>query len=550
MRLHSQQLPSLAPSAPTAAPAAPPTPSPFAPLDASTIGRYGFLPNPLKPLSEFLEPAAPSTRALVESRAAATASHTAAPAAPASRPASPHTRPHRHRVVIIGGGFAGMYAARQLRGAELDITLVDRRNFHLFQPLLYQVATGGLSPGEIASPLRAVVSAQKNVRTLLAEMADLDADAREVLLTGGDRLPYDTLIVATGASHHYFGNPQWADNAPGLKTIEDALEIRSKIFAAFEAAELESDPARRAAQLTFVVVGGGPTGVELAGALGELANKTLRDDFRRIDPREARILLVEGSPRVLGTYSPTSSERAVRQLEALGVRVRTGSQVVDITEDGVRLKDAARNVEEYIPAKTVLWAAGVKASPVGAMLARRCGATLDKAGRVNVGAGLHLETHPEIFVLGDLARHEPAPGAAPVPGVAPAAMQMGSHAAAAIRARLAGKTPAPFRYVDKGSLAVIGRNAAVAEMQGFKFAGFPAWFLWIFIHIFYLIEFENKFLVMFQWAYEYVTRNRGARLITGEAWLGSAEARNASLPGTPPPRPATKSGAKPAANVA
>lgn len=417
-----------------------------------------------------------------------------------------------HRVVIIGGGFGGLYVAKALGRATVQVSLIDKRNFHLFQPLLYQVATGGLSPGDIASPLRAVLSRQKNTAVLIAEVTDIDVAGQKVILRDGE-VGYDTLIVATGASHHYFGNDQWEQTAPGLKTIENALDIRRRIFLAFEAAEREPDPTRRQAWLTFVVVGGGPTGVELAGALGELAHKTLKDDFRRIDPTEARILLLEGLDRILLAYPPELAAKAVASLEKLGVTVQLNTMVTDIQGETISLKRGDETSQ--LQARTVLWAAGVKASPLGQILAERTGVELDRVGRVVVEPDLTVTGHPNIFVIGDLASftHQ---GDKPLPGVAQVAMQQGQYAARLIQARLKGQTRPPFRYTDKGSLAVIGRNAAVADLGFIRFAGFPAWFVWIFIHIMYLVEFDNRLLVFVQWAWSYFTRNRGARLITGD----------------------------------
>jgi NADH dehydrogenase len=416
-----------------------------------------------------------------------------------------------HRVVIIGGGFGGLYAAKSLRRAPVSVTLIDRRNFHLFQPLLYQVATGALSPGEIASPLRHVLRKHRNTKVLLAEVVDIGVEGRRVILRDGET-PYDDLVVATGATHHYFGHDQWARAAPGLKTVEDATAIRARVLSAFERAERETDPDQQRAWLNFVIVGGGPTGVELAGALGEIANDTLRRDFRHIDPARSQILLIEGADRVLPTFPADLSGKAERQLMALGVRTRTNAHVTDIHEGGVTVRVGGR--EECITARTVLWAAGVRASPLGKVLAERAGATLDKAGRVLVEPDLSLPGHPEIRVIGDLANfvHQ---GGKPLPGVAPVAMQQGHYVAVAIRKKARGEpSTRPFRYFDKGNLATIGRNKAVADFGKFHFAGFPAWFLWVFVHLMYLVEFENRVLVLVKWVFNYITRNRGARLIT------------------------------------
>ncbi|MBZ5590766.1 MAG: NAD(P)/FAD-dependent oxidoreductase [Acidobacteriia bacterium] len=416
-----------------------------------------------------------------------------------------------HRLVIIGGGFGGLYAAKALRRAPVHVTLLDRRNFHLFQPLLYQVATGGLSPGEIASPLRFVLRRSKNTEVLLAEVLDLDTANRRVLLRDGDA-GYDTLIVAAGASHSYFGHDEWEPLAPGLKTIEDGTEIRRRILLAFEKAEREPDQDARRAWLTFVVVGAGPTGVELAGALGEIANDTLRHDFRHINPSEARILLMEGSDRVLPPYPPDLSGKAETALIGLGVRPMMGAIVTGIDETGVTVRRGTQ--AEHVPARTVLWAAGVEASPLGRVLAERAGAKLDRVGRVMVEPDLTIAGHPEILVIGDLANFSHQTGK-PLPGVAPVAMQEGRYAADLVRRRLRGQAVGPFHYWDKGSLATIGRAAAVADFGRIHIAGYFAWLAWLFVHLMYLVEFDNRLLVFIQWAYNYFTRNRGARLITG-----------------------------------
>jgi len=417
----------------------------------------------------------------------------------------------RHRVVIVGGGFGGLYAAKRLGRAPVDVTLIDRRNFHLFQPLLYQVATGGLSPADIASPLRAVLKRHRNTRVLLAEVVSVDAVGRRLMLRDGE-VEYDTLIVAGGAGHHYFGNEQWAPVAPGLKTVEDAVEIRRRVLLAFESAEREEDAAAREALLTFVVVGGGPTGVELAGALGELARQTLRRDFRAFDPRTTRILLVEGTDRVLPTYPPDLSERARRSLQRLGVEVRTGTFVTAVDDRGVILRRAQR--DERIPSRTVLWGAGVRASALGEALHQATGCPLDRVGRVIVEPDLSVPNHPEILVIGDLARFEHQTGE-PLPGVAPVAMSQGRYVAALVRRRMAGRRFRPYRYFNKGMLATIGRSAAVADFGWLRFGGYLAWLLWLFVHLMYLVEFESRVLVFIQWAYNYFTRKRGARLIAG-----------------------------------
>lgn len=420
----------------------------------------------------------------------------------------------RPQVVIVGGGFGGLYAARRLRQAPVDLTLIDRRNFHLFQPLLYQVATGALSPGEIASPLRYVLRGNPHARVWLAEVTDIDAERRQVIFSGG-RVDYDFLVLATGANPHYFGHEQWAPFAPGLNTIEDATEVRQRIFSAFEHAEREPDEFRRRALLTFVIVGGGPTGVELAGALAEVANETLRNDFRNINPAEAEILLIEGTERVLPALAPDLSAKAELALIRLGVRPRTKAMVTAIEPGSVTLKVDDR--EERIGTCTVLWAAGVRASALGRVLSERTGAELDRAGRVLVGPDLSVPGHPEIFVIGDLSSFPHQTGR-PLPGVAPVAMAEGRYVARLIGARARGKTLPPFRYFDKGSLATIGRHRAVADFGRLHLSGLVAWLAWLFVHLMYLVEFDNRLLVFIEWAYNYFTRNRGARLITGEAY--------------------------------
>jgi NADH:ubiquinone reductase (H+-translocating) len=416
-----------------------------------------------------------------------------------------------HRVVIVGGGFGGLYAATSLGGAPVAVTLIDRRNFHLFQPLLYQVATGALSPGEIASPLRAVVRKYRNIEVLMGEVSDVDVERRRVILRDGE-VAYDDLIVGTGATHTYFGHDEWAALAPGLKNVEDATAIRSRLLLAFERAEREPDAQKRRTWLNFVIVGGGPTGVELAGALGEIANDTLRHDFRHIDPAEAQIVLIEGEDRVLPGFPRDLSAKAEKQLIALGVRVRESARVTNIEEGVVTVM--GKGGEERIATHTVLWAAGVRASRMGKVLAERTGAPLDKVGHVIVEPDLTVPGHPEIRVIGDLASYSHQTGK-PLPGLAPVAMQQGRYAAEAIRAKLRGKAMKPFHYFNKGNLATIGRNKAVAEFGKLHVAGFPAWFLWVFVHLMYLVEFENRLLVFVEWVYNYFTRNRGARLIVG-----------------------------------
>ena len=415
-----------------------------------------------------------------------------------------------HHVVIVGGGFAGLYAAQSLRRAPVRATLIDRRNFHLFQPLLYQVATGGLSPADIASPLRSVLRSQRNVCVLQGEVSGIDAAGRRLLL-GDAHIEYDTLIVATGASHHYFGHADWEPLAPGLKSIEDATEIRARVFEAFERAERESDVARRQEWMTFAVVGGGPTGVELAGAIGELAHHTLPKDFRQIDTRQAQVYLIEGTERILPTYDERSSRAAVESLQRLGVTVCMNSVLTDIEPDRVTIRRDGRS--ETISARTVLWAAGVQASPLGKAVAVATGAELDRQGRVIVEPDLSVPGHPEIFVLGDLA-HARQPDGRPLPGVAPVAMQQGAYVVRLIKGRLRGQPTPPFRYRDRGSMAVIGRSAAVAEIGRLRLHGFVAWLAWLFIHLMYLVEFENRLLVLLQWGWNYCTWNRSARLIT------------------------------------
>jgi len=411
----------------------------------------------------------------------------------------------------VGGGFGGLYAAQSLSRAPVEITLVDRRNFHLFQPLLYQVATGALSPANIAAPLRAVLKRQRTTRVLMAEVVGLDPSGRRLKLADGE-VDYDTLIVATGSRHHYFGNPQWEPLAPGLKTIEDATEIRRRVLSAFELAEREPEPQKRRAWLTFVVVGAGPTGVELAGALAEISRDTLKHDFRSIDPQKAQILLLEGTDRVLPTYPPTLSTKAGRSLLRLGVTVITGAMVSDVTSGSVTFRREGK--EETVPARTVLWAAGVRASPFAQAVAAATGAPLDKIGRLIVEPDLSLPGHPEILVIGDLAHFSHQSGA-PLPGVAPVARQQGEYVARLIEARLAGETLPPFRYRDRGSMATIGRGAAVADLGFVRFSGFLAWLVWLFVHLLYIVEFSNRVLVLLQWSWNYFTRNRAARLITG-----------------------------------
>jgi NADH:ubiquinone reductase (H+-translocating) len=415
------------------------------------------------------------------------------------------------RVVILGGGFGGIEAARGLGGAAVEVTLIDRRNFHLFQPLLYQVATGGLSPGDIAWPLRGILRRHRNVQVMMAEVVGIDVQGRRVLLEGGEAT-YDTLVAATGAGHSYFGNERWEHNAPGLKTIEQATEIRRRILLAFEAAELEADAERRRAWLTFAIVGAGPTGVELAGTLGEVSRDTLRGDFRRIDPAEARIFLLDMSPRVLPQFPEDLSAKAEESLIRLGVRSRCGVRVTGIDAEGVEF-DGPRGPER-IPARTVIWAAGVQASPLGTMVAKQLGAETDRSGRLRVQADCTLPGHPEIFVIGDLANYSQQGGRS-LPGLAPVAMQQGRYVAKVIRGRLRGEVSPPFRYTDKGALATIGRKHAVAVFGRLHVHGVVAWLLWLFVHLLYLAGTQSRILVAIQWAFHYFTYNRNARLILG-----------------------------------
>ena len=407
-------------------------------------------------------------------------------------------------VVIIGGGFGGLYAARALRRAPVRITLLDRRNHHLFQPLLYQVATAGLNAADIAHPIRRILRGQRNATVLMAEVTDIDADGKRVIM--GDReISYDFLILATGATHAYFGHPEWADHAPGLKSLEDAHEIRRRVLVAYENAEAETDPELRRQWMTFVVVGAGPTGVEMAGALGEIAHRTLSQDFKHVDTREAQILLLDASDRVLGNLPEDLSDSAVKQLESLGVEVRTSVRVTDIHEGGIECADG------HIDARTVLWAAGVKASSLGACL----DAPLDRAGRVRVEPDLTIPGHDDVFVIGDLASL--VQDDVPVPGVAPAAIQQGVYAADAIVHRVMNQAVKPFVYRDKGSLATIGRARGVALFGDTRFSGIVAWWLWLAVHIFFLIGFRNRFVVMFEWSWAYWTWQRSNRVILQRA---------------------------------
>ncbi|BCL38456.1 NAD(P)/FAD-dependent oxidoreductase [Nostoc sp. MS1] len=416
-----------------------------------------------------------------------------------------------HQVVIVGGGFGGLYTAKTLNTANVNITLIDKRNFHLFQPLLYQVATGTLSPGDISSPLRAVLRKSKNTQVLLGEVKDIDPKGQKVILDD-QVVHYDTLVVATGANHSYFGKDNWKDIAPGLKTVEDAIEIRRRIFSAFEAAERTNDPEIRRSLLTFVIVGAGPTGVELSGAIAELAYKTLKEDFRNIDTSETKILLLQGGDRILPHIAPELSQVAQESLESLGVIIHTNTRVTNIENDTVTFKQDGEI--RQIPSKTILWAAGVKASPMGQILAERTGVECDHAGRVIVEPDLTVRDYKNIFVVGDLGNFSHQNGK-PLPGVAPVAKQQGEYVAKLIKRRLKNRTLPEFRYSDVGSLAMIGQNLAVVDLGFIKLQGFLAWVFWLLVHIYFLIEFDTKILVVFQWAWNYITRNRRSRLITG-----------------------------------
>jgi len=447
-----------------------------------------------------------------------------------------------HRVLIIGGGFGGLNVARVLgKDPRFSVTLVDRRNFHTFQPLLYQVATGAISPGDIAQPLRSILRKQTNTTVLLGEAIGIDVGRREVTLSDGGPVPYDTLVVATGARHSYFGNDQWAPNAPGLKSVDDALEIRRRILIAFEAAEREQNLERREEWMTFVVIGGGPTGVELAGALGEIANDTLKRDFRSIHSPDAKIILVEALDRILPPYPPDRSRSAAKQLGKLGVDVRTGTRVTDV--DAHKVTVLHNGAEEAIPARTTLWAAGVQASTFVRRVAEATGAETDRAGRIIVGPDLTVAGHPEIIALGDAAV-QPWKDGKPVPGIAQGAIQTGIWAGKAIRARLDGETPAPFKYTNKGDVAVIGRLHGVTNIPWMgplgKQGGVTAWMMWLGIHIFYLIGFANRVVVLVRWAWSFFTSGRGTRLITGSPLLPPIE--EPAPPAWTAPAPAADAG--------
>jgi NADH:ubiquinone reductase (H+-translocating) len=444
-----------------------------------------------------------------------------------------------HRVVVIGGGFGGLQAATRLARAPVELTLVDRRNFHLFQPLTYQVATGSLSPEEVCYPLRAIFKRHKNVRVLMAEVSDFDLEARTVHLEPGAgdsgllSVAYDTLIVAGGSHYSYFGHDEWQAVAPEVKSLESAVAVRGRILSAFEAAEIERDDERRRAWLTFVVVGAGPTGVEMAGQIAELARDTLRRDFRSIDPREGRVLLVEMGDRVLATFPPSLSRRAAGSLEHLGATPLLERTVVDIDADSVTVEAPDHSVEK-IPARTVIWAAGVTASGLAARLAEHTGAELDRAGRVTVEPDLTLSGHHEVFALGDMVRVRGEDGAPqPLPGVAPVAMQQGRYVAKVVRARLQGQDSPPFHYRDKGNLATIGRARAVADLHVVRLSGFPAWVTWLVVHLWYLIGFQNRLLVFIRWSFSFLTRGRGGRLIANTDQHAAADViTNGQVPRT------------------
>lgn len=416
-----------------------------------------------------------------------------------------------HEVVIVGGGFGGLYTAKALAKANVNVTLIDKRNFHLFQPLLYQVATGTLSPADISAPLRSVFSKSKNTKVLLGEVKDIDPKKQQVILAD-QVVHYDTLIVATGANHSYFGKDNWKEFAPGLKTVEDAIEMRSRIFSAFEAAENETDPEKRRALLTFVLVGGGPTGVELAGAIAELAYKTLQDDFRNINTSETKVVLLQGGDRILPHIAPELSAVAEVSLQKLGVVIHTKTRVTNIENDIVTFKQG--NEVQEIASKTILWSAGVQGSPMGKILEARANVECDHAGRVIVEPNLTIKGYKNIFVIGDLANFSHQTGK-PLPGVAPVAKQQGEYVGGLIQLRLHGHTLPEFHYTDVGSLAMIGQNLAVVDLGFIKLTGFIAWVFWLLIHIYFLIEFDTKLLVVFQWAWNYISRNRRSRLITG-----------------------------------
>jgi NADH:ubiquinone reductase (H+-translocating) len=443
------------------------------------------------------------------------------------------TQPARHHVVVVGGGFGGLQAALKLSRMPVDVTLIDRRNFHLFQPLAYQVATGALSPAEICYPLRRIFRRRRNVEVVLAEVHDVDLEARQVMLrpvigeVAPESIGYDTLIVSGGSEYSYFGHDEWREPAAELKSLEGALTLRNRILGAFEAAELEPDPTRRDAWLTFAVVGAGPTGVEMAGQIAEIA-RGVRNDFHSIEPAKARILLIEAIDRVLAGFPPSLSAKAQRSLERLGVTVLVGQAVVDLDHDAVTVKPGDAEPER-IPTRTVVWAAGVVASELAGMLARRAGHETDRAGRVEVLGDLSLPDHPEVLAIGDMIRiRQPEGEPLILPGLAPVAMQQGRHAARVVRDRLRGGQARPFHYRDKGNLATIGRAAAVADIKGLKLSGFIAWVTWLLVHLWYLIGFQNRLLVFIRWAFSFFMRGtRGARLITYQGAMPS-ESRSSS----------------------
>ena len=414
------------------------------------------------------------------------------------------------KVVIVGGGFGGLYTAKALKQSSVQVTLIDKRNFYLFQPLLYQVATGGLSPSDIASPLRLILRQHKNVQVLLNSVVDLKPKDKQIILDDDKSISYDILILATGSTHHYFGNDQWENHAPGLSTVEDALEIRNRVFGAFEAAEKENDPIKRQAWLTFVIVGGGPTGVELAGAVAEIANSSMKGNFNNFTPKDAKIILIEGLERVLPPYPTELSSKAEQELCNLGVTIHTQSMVTSISENNIVLRKGEKY--EQITSHTILWAAGVKASSVGKKLAEKTGAQIDRAGRVIVEPDLSIIGFPDIFVIGDLSSFSHQNNK-PLPGIAPVAMQQAKYVAKLIQKQLKGESLPSFVYKDYGSMAVIGKNKAVADFKFIKLSGFLAWFIWIWVHIYYLIEFDNKLVVLIQWIWNYFTQGRGSSVI-------------------------------------
>ena len=421
----------------------------------------------------------------------------------------------RHRVVIIGGGFGGLRAARALRSAPVDVTLIDRRNYHLFQPLLYQVATGSLSPGQIAAPIRGVLSRQKNTRVLLGDVVDIDPLAKRVVLADGAVIEYDSLIVAAGSQTSYYGHDEWRQWAPGMKSIEEATNIRHKILYAFEVAERLTDPAERRAWLRFVIVGAGPTGVELAGAIAEIARQTLKNDFRSIRSQDAEIVLLDGAPRLLMSFPEDLAQKAAGSLAKLGVQVKTGVMVKDVDHDGATVE--GHGATDRLESKTVIWAGGITTSPLAHTLARRTNAETDRGGRIKVNADLTIPNHRDVYVVGDLALAS-GPDGKPLPGLAQVAMQGGTYAAKAIVRRVEGRASLrPFKYFDKGELAVIGRAAAIGNIFGFHLSGLLAWLIWVFVHLMYIVQFRSRITVFIEWAIEDLTFSRGARLITGSA---------------------------------